>query len=127
MMTPEHLAEIRERVLDSIEDEFVCCSAHVVWDRAELLAEVDRLRAQVAWGRAFRMGDGVLFVDEDEMAFIDESDVRHYVRPEHPESPYDLVVRQYRSDWEVVTPAAGGTPASGRGPTAHNHERKAQP
>ncbi len=46
-MTPERLAEIRELHTDATEG-FECCGRHVIEAFSELLAEVDRLHAQLA-------------------------------------------------------------------------------
>jgi len=54
------------------------------------------------WGRAFRRGDGTLFVDDDDGTFRDADDVAQFVRPAHPESPYDLIVSREVAAWTEV-------------------------
>lgn len=51
------------------------------------------------WGRAYRQADGVLFVDDQNRSFRDRDDVAQLVPPQHPDSPYDLIVKRGVSDW----------------------------
>lgn len=64
--------------------------------RAGLLAPAP-LREE--WGRAYRQTDGVLFVDDQDGSFRDRDDVAQLVPPQHPDSPYDLIVKRGVSDW----------------------------
>lgn len=53
------------------------------------------------WGRAYRQADGGLFVDDQDGSFRDRDDVAQLVPPQHPDSPYDLIVKRGVSDWLV--------------------------
>lgn len=58
--------------------------------------------AEVEWARAFRTNDG-LFVDDNEGAFCDAEDVAAFVKPQNPESPYDLIVSRTVGPWREVS------------------------
>ncbi len=75
--------------------------------QAEQVAALGVGDGEVEWGRAFRQGDGTLFVDDDEGAFRDAEDVQQFTRPGNPESPYDLVVRRTVGPWVEVTDEGG--------------------
>lgn len=59
------------------------------------------------WGRAYRKADGVLFVDDQDGSFRDSDDVAQFVPPQHPDSPYDLIVKRGATDWIPVARAEG--------------------
>lgn len=54
------------------------------------------------WGRAYRQADGALFVDDQDGSFRDIEDVAQFVPPQHPDSPYDLIVKRGVTDWIPV-------------------------
>lgn len=62
----------------------------------------ERPEMRTEWGRAYRMADGRLFVDDDDGAFQSREDVARFVRPGNPESPYDLIVQREVSEWQEM-------------------------
>jgi len=66
-----------------------------------LLRAEPEVETRREWGRAFRMSDGALFVDDQDGSFDSYESAAAMTKLCWAESPYDFVVYRDVTDWQV--------------------------